>query len=103
MAQGHARNVNHNCYEYRLFSLIVLGAGQFSTKVEQLIARQIHPPSPAFAEQQLEPILSRTSPQLSAFLRNEIARDPSMPRTVDFEGKVAFSVRAPWRTSTRWT
>jgi len=42
----------------------------------------------------LEQILLKASPDLSNFLRNEIFRDPSTPRTIDFEGEVAFTVRA---------
>jgi hypothetical protein len=47
-----------------------------------------------FSQRQLEQILSKASPELSGFVRDEISRDPSTPRTIDFDGEVAFEVRA---------
>jgi hypothetical protein len=94
MNQGHGQHVNHNFYDCRLSSLTVLGAGQYSTTVDCPIAGEMHALSLDFTERQLEEILLKASPELTKFLRNEIIRDPSTPRTIDFEGEVPFAVRA---------
>jgi hypothetical protein len=62
--------------------------------VELPYAGELHALSRDFNQKQLEQILSKAPPQLLAFLRKELSRDPFTPRTIDFEGEVVFGVRA---------
>ena len=62
--------------------------------VETPLAGELRALSLDFNQKQLEQILSKASHQIAAFLRKELARDPSTPRTLDFEGEVVFGVRA---------
>jgi hypothetical protein len=92
--QGYGPHVDHTFHECRLFSLTVLGDGQYSTTVDCPLAGEMHALSLDFTAQQLEEILLNASPELTSLLRDEISRDPSTPRTIDFEGEVPFAARA---------
>lgn len=81
-------------HDFRLFSLDVLGRGQYSTVVEKLWDGQFHALSLDFNHEQLERILANADARLATSLRSALARDPSTPRAIDFEGEVAFAVRA---------
>jgi hypothetical protein len=94
MNTGVGREVDHFFYSFRLYSLTVLNRGQYSTMVDLPCESEVCALSLDFNEGQLEQILAKASPELVAFLRKEISRDPSSPRTIDFEGEVAFAVRA---------
>ena len=94
MNSGIGRDVDQFFYDFRLYSLRVLGRGQYSTMVHLPWEGEICSLSLDFNNRQLEEILAKASPELSAFIRNEISRDPSTPRTIDFGGEVAFAVRA---------
>ena len=87
-------SVDQYFYDFRLYSLSVLGRGQFSTMVEIPHAGELHALSLDFNQKQLEQILSKAPPRLTSFLRSELARDPDSPLTIDFEGEVSFGVRA---------
>ena len=94
MNSGIGRDVDQFFYDFRLYSLTVLGRGQYSTMVHLPWEGEICALSLDFNDRQLEDILEKASPELSAFIRKEISRDPSTPRTIDFEGEVTFAVRA---------
>ena len=94
MRDGISRDVDHSFYDFRLFSLTVLARGQYSTMVEKPYSGELHALSLDFDQRQLEQILAKATPQLTAFIRAELARDPASARTIDFEGEVAFGVRA---------
>lgn len=94
LEDGLSREVIHCFYDFRLFSLTVVGRGQYSTMVEMPYASQLHALSLDFNQQHLDQILSKATPQLAAYIRRELALDPVTPRTIDFEGEVAFEVRA---------
>ena len=91
---GMSRDVVHNFYDFRLYNLSVLGPGQYSTMVEIPYDGGVYALSLDFNHEQLEQILLKAEPQLAAFLRGELSRDPSTPRMIDFEGEVVFGVRA---------
>ena len=91
---GISRDVDHFFYDFRLFSLTVLARGQYSTMAEKLYSGELQAVSLDFDQRQLEQILAKATPQLAAFIRVELARDPASPRTIDFAGEVAFGVRA---------
>lgn len=93
MNDGVSRNVDQFFYDFRLYSLTVLGRGQYSTMVEIPLAGELHALSLDFNQNQLDQILYRAPPQISSFIRKELTRDPSGPRTLDFEGQVVFGVR----------
>jgi hypothetical protein len=94
MREGIPAHVDQFFYDFRLFSLTVLGRGQYSTMVEMPYEGELHALSLDFNQQQLDQILSKATRQLAAFIRKELIREPSSPRTIDFEGEVAFGVRA---------
>ncbi len=94
MRDGMSNDVDQYFYDFRLFSLTVLGRGQYSTMVELPYEGQLHALSLDFNQEQLVQILSNAEPRLTSFLRAEITRDPASPRTIDFEGEVSFGVRA---------
>ena len=91
---GVSRDVDHFFYDFRLLSLTVLARGQYSTMVEKPYGAELHALSLDFDQGQLEKILAKATPQLAAFIHAELARDPASARTIDFEGEVAFGVRA---------
>jgi hypothetical protein len=94
MNDGTSRDVDQYFYDFRLWSLTVLGRGQYSTMVDMPHGGELHALSLDFNQQQLDRILSQAPPQVANFLRKEIARNPSEPRTIDFDGEVVFGVRA---------
>jgi hypothetical protein len=94
MNDGVSRNVDQYFYDFRLYSLTVLGLGQYSTMVEIPFSGELHALSLDFNQKQLDQILSKAPPQISAFIGKELTRDPYSPRTLDFEGQVVFGVRA---------
>ena len=91
---GISRNVDQCFYDFRLYSLSVLGRDQFSTVVETPIAGELHALSLDFNQSQLNQILSNASPQIVSIISKELARDSFTPRTIDFDGEVVFGVRA---------
>ena len=94
MNDGISRDVDQFFYDFRLYSLTVLGGDQYSTMVEMPLAGELHALSLDFNQNQLEQILSKAPSQIAAFLREELARDPVTPRAIDFDGEVVFGVRA---------
>ena len=62
--------------------------------VEIPFADELYALSLDFNQRQLEQILTKASPQITNFIVNELARDPFTPRSIDFDGEVAFGVRA---------
>jgi hypothetical protein len=94
MNSGVGGDVDHSFHDFRLYSLTVLGPGQYSTMVDFPWEGEVCALSLDFSQRQLEQILSKASPELSGFVRDQVSRDPSSPRTIDFDGEVAFAVRA---------
>ena len=76
----------------RLFRL--LARGQYSTMVDFSWKGEVSALSLEFSQRRLKQILSKASPELSGFIRDQISRDLCSPRTIDFDGEVAFAVRA---------
>lgn len=94
LKEGFSPSMDQHFYDFRLFSLTVLGRGQFSTMVEMPYAGEPHALSLDFNEAQLEQILSKATRQLRDFIKSQLATDPDTPRTIDFDGEVSFGVRA---------
>ena len=94
MKDGISPHVDQHFYDFRLYSLTVLGRGRFSTMVEMPFAGELHALSLDFNQKQLDDILSKAPPQIAATIRGKLARDPVSPRTIDFDGEVVFGVRA---------
>ena len=92
--EGLSRDLDQYFYDFPLYSLSVLGRGQYSATVEMPLAGEFHALSLDFNQEQLDKILSKASSQIASFLRKELASDPSTPRRLDFEGVVVFTVRA---------
>ena len=94
LREGFSPNVDHYFYDFRLYSLSVLGAGQYSTMVDMPYAGEMHALSLDFDETHLARILSKAPEQLRAYIRAQLAADPETPHTIDFKGEVSFGVRA---------
>jgi hypothetical protein len=94
MQQGTSSATDLFFYDIRLFSLSLLGHGEYSTTVEKGFEGEFYALSLDFNHAQLERILAKADPLLATLVRTEISRDPASPRSIDFEGHVAFGVRA---------
>jgi hypothetical protein len=94
LRDGISKSVDHHFHDFRLYSMTVLGPGQYSTMVELPFDGDIYALSLDFNQAQLEQIISRAATSLAAFIRSQLERDPNTPRTIDFDGEVAFGVRA---------
>ncbi len=94
MKDGVPKNVDFNFCDFHLYSLTVLGHGQYSTMVEIPFAGETHALSLDFNQKQLDQILSKASLEISSLIRKELSHDPVTPRALFFEGKVVFGVRA---------
>jgi hypothetical protein len=94
MEDGVSPNLDFYFYDFRLFSLSVLGPGKYTTMVEMPYEGEPHALSLDFNQKQLEQILSKAAPQIRDQIFAEIAGDPASQRTICFEGDVSFAVRA---------
>jgi hypothetical protein len=94
MNEGVSPRMDQFFYDFRLYSLSVLGRGQYSTMVEIPYQGEPHALSLDFNHQQLNQVLSKATPQLRAFITAELAADPDSPRTIEFDGEISFGVRA---------
>ena len=94
MQDGISSEVDQFFYDFRLFSLTVLARGEYSTMAQVPLAGEMHALSLDFNHEQLVQILAKAAPPLATFIRAELARDPSTPRHIDFQGFIAFGVRA---------
>lgn len=94
LREGVSREVDQFFYDFRLYSLTILGRGQYSTVVDTPLFGELHALSLDFNQPQLERILSNGRQEVVAQIRQKLQRDSSTPRTIDFQGGVAFGVRA---------
>lgn len=94
MNDGISRDADLNFYDFRLYSLTVLGLGEYSTMVEVPFDRKVYALSLDFNQKHLDHIVDKATPEMTAFIRDELDRDPSTPRTIDFEDAIVFGVRA---------
>ena len=94
LQSGCAPDTDHIFYDFRLFSLAVLGEGQFSTMVEVPSEGEVLALSLDFNWEQLKKILSKAEPKIQETILKELFRDSSSRRRIDFDGEVSFGVRA---------
>jgi len=94
MKEGVSSSVDQLFHNFSLYSLTVLGRGQYSNMVDMPLAGELHALSLDFNQQQLDDILAKAPPRIAAAIRTEISKDPYRQRTIDFEGEVVFGVRA---------
>ena len=94
LSEGVSTDVDHFFYDFQMNSLSVLGPGQYSTTVDMFFADERYAFSLDFDATLYNIILSKAHPEITAFLHNELSRDSSTPRTIDFDGNIAFGVRA---------
>ena len=92
--EGWSQDADHHFANFRLFNLGVLGGGQYSTTVDMPYQRELYAMSLDFNQEQFEQILIKANPDLATFLLEQLLRDPVTPRTIEFEGEIAFGVRA---------
>jgi hypothetical protein len=77
-------------YEFRLYSISVLGNGDYSTMVELRYDGEVHALSLDFNHAQLEEILARADPKIAVIIRNELSRDPISVREVCCKGTLGL-------------
>ena len=94
MREGLSPAADLRFYDFRMFSLSVLGDGQYSTMAEIDYEGERHAVSLDFNHTQLELILARADNSIAAVLQAELARDSTSPRSIGFPGHVTFGVRA---------
>jgi hypothetical protein len=94
LRDGLSVDLDHFFYDFRLYSLSILGLGRFSTSVEMPYGGELLALSLDFNQGQLEQILSKGSPELRTFIEGELALDSMTPRSIDFDGFISFGVRA---------
>jgi len=92
MQQGMSPATDLLFYDFRLFSLSVVGRGIYSTMVGKGYKGELHALSLDFNHAQLEQILAKADPLIAAFVRTELSHDPASPRSIDFKGHVVFGV-----------
>lgn len=91
---GHTSDSKHHFSDFPLFTLTVLGRGQYSTVVNSPWGGELYAMSLDFNQEHLDAILSKAPPHINSIIRSELTRDPSSPRSIDFEGKVMLQVTA---------
>jgi hypothetical protein len=94
LKDGCSPTIDLYFYEFRLYSICVLGNGDYSTMVEQRYGGEMHALSLDFNQAQLEIILAGADPQVAVFVRAELSKDPISSRTIELDGFVNFGVRA---------
>ena len=90
LREGISPNVDQYFYDFRLYSLSVLGPGRYSTPMEMPYAGEIHALSLDFDETHLARILLKAPEQLRAYITTQLAADPVTGRTIDFDGEISF-------------
>jgi hypothetical protein len=83
-----------NFRRFRLFGLDVLGLGNYTTTSDMLLDEKLYAVSLDFNQVHLERILAKATPSITTIVREELARDPASPRSINFKGSVVFGVRA---------
>jgi hypothetical protein len=91
---GVGRDVDQFFHNFRLYSLAVLGFGQYSTVVDFPLDGELYALSVDFNQQHLEQILAAAPPEIAEHIRGKLSQDPASCRTINFTGEVAFGLRA---------
>jgi hypothetical protein len=94
LKDGFSREADLYFYDFRLFSISVLGNGNYSTMVENRYDGEMHALSLDFNHAQLEEILVSADPKTAAVVRNELSQDSRSVREIEFDEYVPFAVRA---------
>lgn len=94
LSSGTSRSTNLHFCDFRLYSLTILGRGDYSTMVEIPVDGQVYAMSLDFNQSILDQILCKAPHEISSYLNGELLRDPNTLRTIDFNGEVVFGVRA---------
>jgi hypothetical protein len=94
LKDGFSRTADLYFYDFRLFSISVLGNGNYSAVVDNRYDGEMHALSLDFNHVQLEQILLGSDPSLTAFIRAELSKDPVSPREIELDEYMSFGVRA---------
>ncbi|MGD9848058.1 MAG: hypothetical protein AB7T15_03110 [Desulfuromonas sp.] len=94
LCDGVSPETDHFFYSFPLFSVTVLGRGQYSTMVEDYIGSELHALSLDFNQEQLEQILAKGESNMVQWLRDDLDADPTSQRTIELAGVITFGVRA---------
>ena len=94
LRDGISPTVDQVFPDFRLGSLRVLGLGLYSTMVDMPYASEVYAFSLDFGQAHLDSILLKGDPELRKLIKSQLNADPTIPRTLDFEGEISFGVRA---------
>ena len=94
ITDGYPSDVVVNFYEYRIFSVDIVGLNHYTTTANISYEGEEHALTLDFDNYQLDQILSKASPGLAQFVRSDLTRDPATPRSIRFEEYVSFGVSA---------
>ena len=72
-------------YNFRMFSLTILGSDEYSTASDTQYAGQLRCLSLDFNQAQLDQMLAKAEQHLATHLRAELARDLDSPRSIEFK------------------
>ena len=91
--QGVSSKMDHFFYNFRLYSLSVLGDGQYSTMVDWPYQGKVFALSLDFNQTILDDILRQAPPDTAEHIRNAI-RNVRSASTIEIEKYFSFGVRA---------
>lgn len=94
LEEGVSPSIDLFFHSLRLYSVTLLGEGQYSTTGEFLHADELYALSLDFDDLQLAQILAGASEHEHQTVMTEVARDPTTPRTIELNVEVVFGVRA---------
>jgi hypothetical protein len=94
LREGVSCEVDLLFYGYAIFSIDVLGPGQYSTMADKERGGKWYAVSMDFDQRQLDRILSIAPQQVAHRVRAELARTPGSPRAIDLSEPVLIDVRA---------
>jgi len=91
---GAATGFRARFYDFKIFSLSVLGLGQYSTTVNLPLDGEIHAVSLDFNQEHLLKILDKAPRSAEGQILKSLVEDPFTPRSIDLDEEISFGVTA---------
>ena len=98
LQDGVARNVDFFFYDFTLFSITILGDGQYSTMVERPHDGQWFALSLDFDRRQLEAILVNAPRAVRDDVERKLSVDPATPRSIELVEAIPSPIESSSRT-----
>lgn len=94
MRDGMRTDMDFHFSDFRLFNLMVMGGGRYSTFAHMPYGGERYAMSLDFELPHLEAILKRASTPSTQEFRSDLESDPTTPRMIELEEHICFGVRA---------